>query len=328
MSLNVNDQPKHVAIIMDGNSRWAKQNGLPRLEGHQAGAKNVRHVVEVFAEYNIDYLTLFAFSTENWGRPRTEVKSLLRIFEEMIDSEIKTIHEKDIRLFHLGQLSRLPEGLQRKVKGAIELTRNNTGMTLSIAFDYGGRTEILDTFRRLLTNGVSPEKLDEVLLRGCLYAPELPDPDLIIRTGGEMRLSNFFLWQAAYSELYFTNVLWPDFNGAEIDKALAIYVSRQRRFGTPPLRQARANLSRIRSAESKASNLLGQLLQLEYRNLSNNAKLNPATKALTGVFGKADKQSNIIIISHRNHDAEALAFNTFYFSRKGNAVINVGQHTK
>ena len=231
MLLEANNQPQHVAIIMDGNSRWAKQNGLTRLEGHQAGAKNVRHVVEVCAEYNIQYLTLFAFSTENWGRPRTEVKSLLRIFSEMIDSELKTLHEKGVRLYHLGQLFRLPERLQRKVKDAIELTKNNTRMTLSIAFDYGARTEITDAVRRLLAEGVSPKDLDEVSLREHLYAPKLPDPDLIIRTGGEIRLSNFFLWQAAYSELYFTDSLWPDFNRAEIDKALAAYASRQRHFG-------------------------------------------------------------------------------------------------
>ena len=231
MAPEVNNRPQHVAIIMDGNSRWAKQNGLTRLEGHRTGAKTVRHVVEVFAEYNIKYLTLFAFSTENWGRPRTEVRSLLRIFSEMIDSEIKRLHEKGVRLYHLGRLSRLPIGLQRKVKGAVELTKNNSRMTFSIAFDYGARTEITDAVHRLLADGVSPEEIDEVSLRERLYEPELPDPDLIIRTGGEMRLSNFFLWQAAYSELYFTNALWPDFNRTEIDKALAAYASRQRHFG-------------------------------------------------------------------------------------------------
>jgi len=231
MSSEVNNRPQHVAIIMDGNSRWAKQNGLTRLEGHRAGAKTVRHVVEIFAEYNIKYLTLFAFPTENWGRPKSEVRSLLRIFSEMIDSEIKRLHEKGVRLYHLGRLSRLPGGLQRKVKGAVELTRNNTGMIFSIAFDYGARTEITDAVHRLLADGVSPENIDEVSLRERLYEPELPDPDLIIRTGGEMLFSNFFLWQAAYSELYFTNALWPDFNRTEIDKSLAAYASRQRHFG-------------------------------------------------------------------------------------------------
>jgi undecaprenyl diphosphate synthase len=223
--------PRHVAIIMDGNSRWAKQHGLPRIEGHRAGAKNVRHVVEVFSEYNIGYLTLFAFSTENWGRPKIEVRSLLQIFRKMIDSELKLLHEKGIRLYHLGIINRLPEDLQRKVEGAVDLTKKNTGMTLSIAFDYGGRTEITNAVHRLFASGVTLEEIDESSLKENLYSPEMPDPDLIIRTGGDMRLSNFFLWQAAYSELYFTDTLWPDFDRAEIDKALAVYASRERHFG-------------------------------------------------------------------------------------------------
>ena len=229
--LNLTNLPQHVAIIMDGNSRWAKRHGLPRFEGHRAGAKNVRHVVEVFAEYKVRYLTLFAFSTENWGRPKSEVRSLLRIFRNMIDSELELLHEKGVRLRHLGVTYRLPEDLQRKVERAIELTKDNTGMTLSIAFDYGGRAEIADAVRRLFSNGVSPEEIHELSLRKYLYEPEMPDPDLIIRTGGQMRLSNFFLWQAAYSELYFTEALWPDFNRTEIDKALAAYASRERHFG-------------------------------------------------------------------------------------------------
>jgi len=223
--------PEHVAIIMDGNSRWAKRHGLPRFEGHRAGAKNVRHVVEVLGEYRIGYLTLFAFSTENWNRPKIEVRGLLRIFREMIDSELKFLQERGIRLRHLGVIHRLPTSLRRKVERAIELTKDNTGMTLSIAFDYGGRTEITDAVRRLLANGVTLEKINELSLKEYLYAPEIPDPDLIIRTGGNMRLSNFFLWQAAYSELYFTDALWPGFDRAEIEKALVAYASRQRPFG-------------------------------------------------------------------------------------------------
>ena len=225
------DLPQHVGVIMDGNSRWARKHGLPRMEGHRAGARIIRHVVEVFTEYRIPYLTLFAFSTENWGRPRNEIRSLLQIFGRMIDSELQILHEKGIRLYHLGQLSRLPAGLCQKVKGAIELTRNNTGMRLCIAFDYGARTEITDAVRRLFADGVSLEEIDQGSLRERLYIPEIPDPDLIIRTGGEMRLSNFFLWQAAYSELYFTSALWPDFDRAEIDNALSAYTKRQRRFG-------------------------------------------------------------------------------------------------
>ena len=229
--LNRTNLPRHVAIIMDGNSRWAKQHGLPRLGGHRAGAKNVRHVVEVFDEYEIKYLTLFAFSTENWGRAKLEVRGLLRIFREMIDSEVKLLHEKGVRLCHLGVSDRLPMVLQRKVERAVELTKHNAGMTLGIAFDYGSRTEITDAVRRLFADGVTPEEIDERSLTEHLYAPDIPDPDLLIRTGGEMRLSNFLLWQAAYSELYFTDTLWPDFDRTEIDKALAAYASRQRRFG-------------------------------------------------------------------------------------------------
>lgn len=216
---------------MDGNGRWAKQCGLPRLEGHRAGVENIRQVVEVFAEYGIKYLSLFAFSTENWQRPKDEVKGLLKILNERIDREVKLLHEKNIRVCHLGQFGKLSPRLQRKIRRAIEPTQNNTRMTLNVAFDYGGRTEILDAVRRILNNRVPVEDIHENSFREHLYLPEMPDPDLIIRTGGEMRLSNFFLWQAAYSELYFTKVLWPDFDRTEIDRSLAAYASRQRHFG-------------------------------------------------------------------------------------------------
>jgi len=225
------DLPQHVAIIMDGNGRWAKKRGLPRLEGHQAGTENIRRVAEIFAEYKIKYLTLFAFSTENWNRPSGEVKGLLKILSDRLDPEIKRLHEKNIRVRHLGRLDALSPELQQKIKAAIELTSNNTGGTLNMAFDYGGRAEIVDAARRLLSTRISTAELNEGLFKNYLYAPDIPDPDLIIRTGGETRLSNFLLWQAAYSELYFTDVLWPDFGRAEIDKALATYLSRHRRFG-------------------------------------------------------------------------------------------------
>jgi undecaprenyl diphosphate synthase len=225
------DLPQHVAIIMDGNGRWAKQRGLLRLEGHRAGTENIRLVSEIFAEYKIKYLTLFAFSTENWNRPGIEVRGLLKILSDRLDPEIKRLHEKNIRVRHLGRLDALSPQLQQKIKGAMELTKNNTGGTLSMAFDYGGRAEIVEAARRLISGRISAEEVNEDLFKEYLYAPDIPDPDLIIRTGGETRLSNFLLWQAAYSELYFTDVLWPDFNRAEIDKALATYISRQRRFG-------------------------------------------------------------------------------------------------
>lgn len=223
--------PNHVAIIMDGNGRWAKQRGLPRLAGHEAGTNNVRRVVDRFNNYEVKYLTLYAFSTENWRRPDEEVNGLLHIFARMIDRETKALHEKGVRLFHLGKADSLSEELQAKVNKAIELTKNNTGITLSIAFDYGGRAEILDAVRRIVRDGIRPEDITESLFSSYLYTPNVPEPDLIIRTAGEMRLSNFLIWQSAYSEYYSTPTLWPDFKDEEVDKALIAYSRRERRFG-------------------------------------------------------------------------------------------------
>lgn len=231
MFSQTNNLPQHVAIIMDGNRRWAKHQGLARLKGHRSGASNVRRVVLILNEHKIRYVTMFAFSTENWNRSRIEVRGLLRILGEMIDFEVKLLHEKGVRFCYLGQLERLSVELQQKVARAVELTKDNTEITLIIAFDYGGKAEIVSAVRRLVASQVSPEEIDEVFFRQHLYAPEIPDPDLIIRTGGDMRLSNFLLWQAAYSELYFTEVLWPDFGRAEIEKALLAYAGIQRRFG-------------------------------------------------------------------------------------------------
>jgi undecaprenyl diphosphate synthase len=223
--------PNHVAIIMDGNGRWAKQRGLPRLAGHEAGTNNVRRVVDRFNNYKVKYLTLYAFSTENWRRPDEEVNGLIHIFARMIDRETKALHEKGVRLFHLGKADSLSEELQAKVNKAIELTKNNTGITLSIAFDYGGRAEILDAVRRIVRDGIRPEDITESLFSSYLYTPNVPEPDLIIRTAGEMRLSNFLIWQSAYSEYYATPTLWPDFKDEEVDKALIAYSRRERRFG-------------------------------------------------------------------------------------------------
>jgi undecaprenyl diphosphate synthase len=216
---------------MDGNGRWAKQRGLPRLAGHEAGTNNVRRVVDRFNNYEVKYLTLYAFSTENWRRPDEEVNGLLHIFARMIDRETKALHEKGVRLFHLGKADSLSEELQAKVNKAIELTKNNTGITLSIAFDYGGRAEILDAVRRIVRDGIRPEDITESLFSSYLYTPNVPEPDLIIRTAGEMRLSNFLIWQSAYSEYYSTPTLWPDFKDEEVDKALIAYSRRERRFG-------------------------------------------------------------------------------------------------
>jgi len=216
---------------MDGNGRWAKQRKLPRLAGHRAGTENIRRVIECFAEHQVKYLTIFAFSTENWNRPSREVTGLLRILEEVIERETKKLHEKGVKLRHLGRLDGLSEELQQKVQHAIELTKDNTRVTLSLAFNYGSRAEIVDALKRILREGISPESVDEALIGSYLYTAGLPDPDLIIRTAGEMRLSNFLLWQAAYSEYYCTPTFWPDFNGEEIEKALIAYSERERRFG-------------------------------------------------------------------------------------------------
>ncbi len=223
--------PNHVAIIMDGNGRWAAKRGLPRLVGHRAGTDNVRRVVEGFDRHQVKYLTLYAFSTENWRRPGVEVSGLLRLLAGMIDRETKALHEKNVRLSHLGRLDELSPELQDQVHKALELTKNNTGMKLSIAFDYGGRAEILEAVRRIVKDRVPSEDITESLFSSYLYTVDVPEPDLIIRTGGEMRMSNFLIWQAAYSEFYSTPTLWPDFGDKEIEKALVAYSRRERRFG-------------------------------------------------------------------------------------------------
>jgi undecaprenyl diphosphate synthase len=223
--------PTHVAIIMDGNGRWAAQRGLSRPAGHRAGTENIRRVIEAFAERGVSYLTLFAFSTENWGRPRKEVDTLLRLLGRVINREINTLHENGIRLRHIGRLDPLSPRLQKKVQEAIELTKNNQRMTVSVAFNYGGRAEILDAVRRIVADGLAPERIDDEVFRSYLYTADLPDPDLIIRTAGEVRMSNFLLWQSAYAEYYSTPIYWPDFDAAEIDRALEAYGHRERRFG-------------------------------------------------------------------------------------------------
>jgi len=229
--IKANYPPQHVAIIMDGNGRWAKERGLPRLAGHEAGGKNIRPVVKVFDDYGVRYLTLYAFSTENWSRPRIEVAGLLALLAKKIDQEIQAFHRENIRLVHLGRLDRLSRKLREKVKVAVELTKNNTGLTLCLAFDYGGRDEIVQAARRIADAGIPGDKIDETVFTRYLYCPDIPDPDLIIRTAGENRLSNFLLWQAAYSEFYFTPVLWPDFGQNDVEEALSEYKDRQRRFG-------------------------------------------------------------------------------------------------
>ncbi len=195
------------------------------------GAENLSTVIEYLNDRQIKYVTVYAFSTENWNRPEVEVKGLFRLSEEQINKDLPRFHKKGVRFRHLGRLQGLPQSLQGTINRAVELTKNNTGTTLNLAFNYGGRTEILDAIRRIIADGVPVEKLDEKLFSSYLYITDLPDVDLLIRTADELRLSNFLLWQTAYSEYYFTKVLWPDFNAQEVDKALLAYSQRKRRFG-------------------------------------------------------------------------------------------------
>lgn len=224
--------PNHIAIIMDGNGRWAERRGLPRFEGHIAGLESVRSTIRCLNnQYQIKYVTLYSFSTENWNRPEDEVMSLFRLLEEIVDKETLELHKEGVKIRYLGHLQELPQGLQLAINRALELTKNNTGMTLSLALNYGGRTEILDAVCRMIAEGISPQSIDEKLFNNYLYTAGLPDVDLVIRTGGELRISNFLIWQSAYSEYYFTDVLWPDFDKKEVEKALLSYSQRQRRFG-------------------------------------------------------------------------------------------------
>jgi undecaprenyl diphosphate synthase len=229
--IQANYPPQHVAIIMDGNGRWAKKRHLPRLVGHNAGSENILPVVKIFANYGVKYLTLYMFSTENWNRPRVEVAGLLSLLGRKIDQETQAFHQENIRLIHLGRLDRLSGKLREKVKAAVELTKNNTGLTLCLAFDYGGRDEIAQAARRIADAGIPGNNIDESVVAQYLYSPNIPDPDLVIRTAGESRLSNFLIWQTAYSEFYFTPVLWPDFGLKDVEEVLSEYKRRQRRFG-------------------------------------------------------------------------------------------------
>jgi len=226
--------PRHVAITMDGNGRWAEQQGMPRLAGHRAGTDNVRRVLKALGRHGVPYVTIFAFSTENWGRPESEVSGLINILEDVIYDEARALHEQHIRILHLGTRSRLPASIAKAIRDAEQLTKDNTGLTLSVGFDYGGRTEIVQAIQSLLAEGADANDITEQTVSERMHLPEIPDPDLVIRTGGDQRLSNFLIWQSAYAELYFTSTLWPDFDEAEVDRAIEAYRSRERRFGTLP----------------------------------------------------------------------------------------------
>jgi undecaprenyl diphosphate synthase len=223
--------PIHVAIVPDGNGRWAEKRGLPRLAGHQAGVEKMRSLIEYLNSLQIKYVTLYGFSTENWGRPEEEVKGLFRILMERIDQDVPKLHKIGVKVRHLGRLGELPDWLQSSIRRAEELTKNNKGLTLGLAFNYGGHIEIIDAVRRIIAEGIPPEKIDKELFSSYLYTAGIPEVDLLIRTGDELRLSNFLLWQTAYSEYYFTDVLWPDFSKKDMDKALIAYSQRERRFG-------------------------------------------------------------------------------------------------
>jgi undecaprenyl diphosphate synthase len=223
--------PRHVAIIMDGNGRWAKARGLPRLAGHRAGTENLRPILEASVEFGIEILTIWAFSTENWRRPEAEVRGLLRILERMIQRELRALHKEGVQLRHLGRLDRLPGRLQEQVRDAIELTKDNDQIILNVAFDYGGREEILRAVQTIIRDGVPAEDVDETLISRYMYTAGQPDPDLIIRTSGELRTSGFMMWQSAYSEYYITPTFWPDFDREELYRALLAYGQRDRRFG-------------------------------------------------------------------------------------------------
>ena len=216
---------------MDGNGRWAKARGLPRLAGHRAGTENLRRILNACVEFNVKILTIWAFSTENWRRPQEEVRGLMDILEQVIDRELNELHKNGVRLCHIGRLDGIAPHLQTKVRHAIEVTRGNDRLTLNVAFNYGGKAEILDAVKRIIADGIRPDDVDEHLFARYLYTAGLPDPDMIIRTGNESRISNFMLWQGAYSEYYFTPVLWPDFDKDELRKALEDYARRERRFG-------------------------------------------------------------------------------------------------
>lgn len=226
--------PTHVAIIMDGNGRWAKKRGLPRQAGHRAGVENLRRVIDACVEFGIQILTIYAFSTENWGRPDSEVRGLMRIFHRVLDQELDELHAQGVCLHHLGDLEGIGEDLQKKVLRAIEMTKNNKRLILNVAFNYGGRAEILHAVRQMLADGISPDDLTEEMFSSYLFTKGLPDPDLVIRTSGELRVSNFLIWQAAYAEFHSPPEYWPDFGRKELYEALVVYSGRERRYGLLP----------------------------------------------------------------------------------------------
>jgi undecaprenyl diphosphate synthase len=223
--------PQHIAIVMDGNGRWAQQRHLPRLMGHRAGVQNLHRIVRACTNMGIPMLTVYAFSTENWGRPSDEVEGLMEIFADASERETRNLHRNGVRICHIGSLENVPPAQKRAIQRAVELTRNNDRLQLNVAFNYGGRADIVQAVRRIVAAGIPPEQIDESVISAHLYTAGLPDPDLIIRTAGEMRLSNFLIWQASYSEYYCSPKMWPDFGEEDLRDALETYASRRRKFG-------------------------------------------------------------------------------------------------
>lgn len=217
---------------MDGNGRWARERHLPRLAGHRAGVENLRRLLRASVDFGINYLTIYAFSTENWERPSLEVRGLMNILEDVIDRELVEMHENGVQLRHIGRLDGLRPELQEKVRHAIELTKDNSNLVLNVAWNYGGRDEIIHVVQGMIEDGIDPANIDEDLIHQYLFTSDSPDPDLVIRTSGELRVSNFLIWQSAYSEWVFPDTLWPDFGPEELREALWDYARRERRFGT------------------------------------------------------------------------------------------------
>ncbi|MBN8640517.1 MAG: isoprenyl transferase [Flavobacteriales bacterium] len=234
-SIDKNNLPKHIAIIMDGNGRWAKQKGFMRAFGHENGTKSVRTTVETCAKLGIKNLTLYAFSTENWNRPKLEVDTLMKLLVNSLKTELKTLQDNNIKLNSIGNLDKLPKAIHKELTEVINLTKNNTQMTLTLALSYGSREELLNVVKnisdKVKNNIISIDSIDESIINQHLYTHNLPDVDLLIRTSGEHRISNFLLWQIAYAELYFVDVLWPDFKENDLYEAIISYQKRERRFG-------------------------------------------------------------------------------------------------
>jgi undecaprenyl diphosphate synthase len=223
--------PAHIAIIMDGNGRWAAARRLPRMAGHRAGTENLRRIIKACVRFGINYLTIYAFSTENWKRPEDEVQGLMQIMGDVLEKEVPELNEQGVQLRHIGRLEQLDARTQKKIRKAIDMTRDNKRLILNVAWNYGGRDEIVHAMQKIAAEGIKPENITQKVVSDHLYTSGIPDPDLVIRTSGEIRVSNFLIWQSAYAEWYFTDTLWPDFDEDSLKKAIEDFSARNRRYG-------------------------------------------------------------------------------------------------